>query len=103
MSALLDAGCLALGIAAGLVHFRLLRWNTHLFITGGALRAFGVQALRLAALAGVLVLVALHGALPLVLTALGVMIARFIATSSAFSPREPLPPGAPRDAEATGR
>jgi len=81
MTALLDAGCLALGIAAGLVHFRLLRWNTHLFMTGGPLRACGVQALRMAALAGVLVLVALHGALPLLLTALGVTIARFVVTS----------------------
>ena len=87
MSALLDAGCFTLGIVAGLLHFRLLRWNTHLFITGGALRAFGVQALRLAALAGVLVLAAWLGALPLVLTALGVMIARLIALSSRWEAR----------------
>jgi len=82
MSVLLDAGCFALGIAAGLVHFHLLRWNMRLFITGRALRAFGVQALRLAALAGVLVFAAWQGALPLLLTALGVTIARFVVTSS---------------------
>ena len=101
MSALLDAGFLALGLAAGLVHFHLLRWNTHLFITCGALRAFGVQALRLAALAGVLVLAAWFGALPLLLTALGVMIARFIATSPRFASREPGPPPIPLRVEGT--
>jgi len=99
MSALLDAGCFALGIAAGLLHFHLLRWNTSLFITGGALRAIGVQLLRLAALAVVLVLAAWLGALPLLLTALGVMIARFIVTSSM---RGPAPPATPRNAEAAG-
>jgi len=87
MSTLLDAGCFALGITAGLLHFRLLHWNTHLFITGGALRAFGVQALRLAGLAGVLLAAAWLGALPLVLTALGVMIARFIAVSPRWESR----------------
>jgi F1F0 ATPase subunit 2 len=81
MTPLLDAGCFALGIAAGLLHFLLLRWNTRLFITAGALRAIGVQALRLAALAGVLVLAARLGAMPLLLTALGVMIARQIVVS----------------------
>jgi len=102
MSALLDAGCFALGIAAGLVHFHLLRWNTRLFITGGVLRAIGVQALRLAALAGVLLLAAWQGALPLLLTALGVMIARCIATSPRFAAREPGPPAMPRSAEGAG-
>ena len=78
MSALLDAGCFALGITAGLLHFLLLRWNTRLFVAGGALRAIGVQGLRLAALAGVLLLAARLGAMPMMLTALGVMIARQI-------------------------
>jgi len=78
MSALLDAGCFAFGITAGLLHFLLLRWNTRLFVAGGALRAIGLQGLRLAALAGVLLLVARLGAMPLLLTALGVMIARQI-------------------------
>jgi hypothetical protein len=87
MTTLLDGGFLALGIATGLVHFHLLRWNTQLFITGGALSAFAVQALRLTALAGVLILAARFGALPLLLTASGVMIARFIATSSRWQSR----------------
>ncbi len=100
MSALLDAGCFALGIAAGLLHFHLLRWNTRLFITGGALQAFAVQALRLAALAGVLLAAAWLGALPLVLAALGVMIARLIA----LSPRwDAWLRRLPRGIEGTGR
>jgi hypothetical protein len=78
MTALLDAGCFAVGVAAGLLHFLLLRWNARLFITEGALHAIGVQALRLAALGSVLVLAARLGAMPLLLTALGVMIARQI-------------------------
>ena len=95
MTAILNAGFVAFGAAAGLVHFHLLRWNTELFITGGALRAFGAQALRLATLAGVLVVMARLGALPLLLTALGVMIARVVTTSPRWQsclPRSP--PGA---------
>ena len=76
MTLLLDTASFALGIAAGLLHFLLLRWNTRLFITAGALHALGVQALRLMVLAGVLLLAARLGAMPLLLTALGVMIAR---------------------------
>jgi len=83
MTLLLDTGCFALGIAAGLLHFLLLRWNTRLFITAGALHAFGVQSLRLAALAGVLLLAARLGAMPLLLTALGVMIPRQIVVRRA--------------------
>ena len=81
MTAILNAGFVVFGAAAGLMHFHLLRWNTGLFITGGALRAFGAQALRLATLAGVLVVMVRLGALPLLLTALGVMIARVVTTS----------------------
>ena len=78
MTALLDGLCLAAGVAAGLLHFLLLRWNTRLFITTGVPRAIGIQALRLVALAGVLLLAARLGAMPLLLTALGVLIARQI-------------------------
>ena len=71
------AGFLALGFAAGALFFALLRWNTSLYTRGDGL-AFGaaVQLLRLAALAGLLALVALHGALPLLLTTSGLLIAR---------------------------
>lgn len=76
MTVLRDAAFLPLGLAAGLLHFHLLRWNTALFVSGGLARAFGVLGLRLAILACVLVFVAWQGALPLLLAALGVMLAR---------------------------
>ncbi|HME27772.1 MAG TPA: ATP synthase subunit I [Acetobacteraceae bacterium] len=78
MTALLDSLCFAAGVAVGLLHFLLLRWNTRLFITAGVPRAIGIQALRLVVLAGVLLLAARFGAVPLLLTALGVMMARQI-------------------------
>jgi F1F0 ATPase subunit 2 len=66
-----------LGFAAGLVHFATLRQVTALYLGGGALpRALGLQLLRLALLAGVLVLLARLGAGPLLAGALGVLIAR---------------------------
>jgi F1F0 ATPase subunit 2 len=78
MTALLDSLCFAAGVAAGLLHFLLLRWNTRLFITAGVAHAIGIQALRLLALAGVLLLAARLGAMPLLLTALGMLLARQI-------------------------
>jgi F1F0 ATPase subunit 2 len=83
MSILWDAGFLLAGILAGLLHFHLLRWNTGLFLTGGARRAIAAQALRLAVLTGVLVIAARFGALPLLLAALGVMIARQVVVRGA--------------------
>jgi N-ATPase, AtpR subunit len=67
----------ALGIVAGTLYFALLRWNTALYLGHGRVQtAAAVQVLRLVALAGLLIITALHGALPLLLTALGVLIAR---------------------------
>lgn len=72
-----DAGFLAVGIVAGLLHFTLLRWNVALYARAGRVRSAAVlQALRLGALAGLFAMAALHGALPLLLTALGLLIAR---------------------------
>jgi hypothetical protein len=97
MTTILDAGFVVFGLAAGLLHFHLLRWNTGLFITGSAMLACGAQALRLATLAGVLVVMAWLGALPLLLTALGVMIARVVATSPRWQAHLPhRVPGAER-------
>ena len=76
MTAFLDSVCFAAGAAAGLLHFLLLRWNTRLFITAGVARALRIQALRLIALAGVLLVAARLGAMPLLLTAVGVLSAR---------------------------
>lgn len=71
------AAFLALGFAAGTLFFALLRWNAALYTRGGApVPAVAIQLVRLAAVAGLLALVALHGALPLLLTAMGLLIAR---------------------------
>jgi len=71
------AAFVALGFAAGTLFFALLRWNASLYMRGGGL-ALGVaiQVVRLAAVGGLLALVALHGAVPLLLTTLGLLIAR---------------------------
>ena len=66
------------GLAAGSAHFVLLHWNTRLYVSGGLAEAIGVQVLRLAAIAILLGFAALHGALPLLLAALGVFIARSV-------------------------
>lgn len=65
------------GLAGGSAHFALLRWNTSLYIrAGGVPLALGVQVLRLATVSLLLAFAAWHGALPLLLAALGIMIAR---------------------------
>jgi hypothetical protein len=65
------------GLGIGAAHFALLRRNAALYISaGGFLRALGLQALRIAGVAAGLTFAAWHGALPLLLAALGVMIAR---------------------------
>jgi hypothetical protein len=71
----------AAGLLAGLLYFALLRWNTALYLGGGGLAtAAFIQIARLAAVAGFLALAAQYGALPLLLTALGVLIARPLVT-----------------------
>ena len=75
--AMMPAVWLLAGLAVGAAHFALLRRNTLLFLdAGGFLRALVVQALRIAAVAAALTFAAWHGALPLLLAALGVVIAR---------------------------
>lgn len=79
MNFLASAAYFALGLLAGGAHFASLRGNARLFAgSGSPAAALGLQLLRLGALAGLLVLVALHGALPLLATALGVLVARSI-------------------------
>jgi hypothetical protein len=68
---------LLVGVTAGTLYFALLRWNTVLYVHAGQIWvAIAVHVLRLGALAGLLALAVLHGALPLLLTALGLLIAR---------------------------
>lgn len=77
MSGFVDPGCLLIGFITGALHFALLRWNTVLYVRGGALvPAIGVQGLRLAVTTAVLFAVALHGALALLMAAGGVLLAR---------------------------
>ncbi len=77
MTMLTAAIFLSLGFTAGTLFFALLRWNTSLYLRGGTLAfAVALQGVRVASLGGLLVLTALHGALPLLLTALGLLIAR---------------------------
>jgi F1F0 ATPase subunit 2 len=71
------AAHLAAGIALGVFYFRSLWWNARRFAGGG--RAITVVALmigRFALLGGLLTLASLEGALPLLMMALGVLIAR---------------------------
>jgi hypothetical protein len=72
-----DAGFIVLGLLAGTLHFSLLRWNTMLYARPGRVwLGAGLQVVRMAGLGGLLALAALHGALPLLLMAIGVLIAR---------------------------
>jgi hypothetical protein len=75
--AIVTAGFLALGFAAGALHFALLRWNVALFAARGALgRALALAALRLGVTGAVLLLAVLQGAWPLLLVAAGMVLAR---------------------------
>jgi hypothetical protein len=67
------------GLAGGIAHFVLLRWNTQLYLGGGSVAcALGVQALRMVATTLLLAFAAWHGALPLLLAAIGVFLARLL-------------------------
>lgn len=73
----IDAAFVALGLLAGGVYFALLRWNTSFYARPGCIwTAAALQMARMVVLGGLLYLAALSGALPLLLTAVGVMIAR---------------------------
>ena len=68
---------LTLGFAAGIVFFSLLRWNTSLYLRDRSLAfAMALQGFRFSAVGGLFALIALYGALPLLVTALGLLFAR---------------------------
>jgi hypothetical protein len=72
-----DVAFFGIGLAAGALFFVLLRWNTTLYARTGPIWAgAALQVLRVGMLASLLVMTALQGALPLLLTALGLLIAR---------------------------
>jgi N-ATPase, AtpR subunit len=64
------------GLAGGMAHFALLRWNTALYLTGSVAAALGLRGVRMALTTALLVVAVRHGALPLLLAALGVLLAR---------------------------
>ncbi|MFG1393536.1 N-ATPase subunit AtpR [Xanthobacter agilis] len=68
---------LGVGLVAGGAYFTALWWNTQLYLAGGrALVAIALQAARFALLLGAMAALALLGALPLLMGAVGLLIAR---------------------------
>jgi F1F0 ATPase subunit 2 len=73
------AAHLVAGIAVGVIYFRSLWWNARRFTTGGHVATtIAVMIGRFVILGVVLTLASLEGALPLLLMALGVLIARSV-------------------------
>ncbi len=71
------AAHLAIGIGLGLLYFRTLWWNTRLLAEGRrTTTAVALMLGRFVLLAGLLTLASLEGALPLLVMALGILIAR---------------------------
>ena len=75
------------GAALGLIYFRFLRRSAGLMVAGGAGpgRALLLVLFRVAGLGGILLIAAMQGALPLLATALGVMIGRQVVMRQAES------------------
>ena len=75
------AAHMATGIALGLLYFRCIWWNVRRFTGGGGVLSMIVIAIgRFVLLGGLLALASREGALPLLMLALGVLIARSIVT-----------------------
>ena len=74
-------GYLVLGLIVGSVYFAVMWWSAELFAAGGRVTlALALVAGRFALIVAVLALVATHhGALPLLVTAFGIVIARIVA------------------------
>jgi F1F0 ATPase subunit 2 len=74
------------GIAAGLLYFKCLAWTVRLFAEGGgATKAIVLMIGRIAVLGGLLALASRQGALPLLMMALGVFIARCVIIRSVLA------------------
>jgi len=67
---------LAAGLAAGVWHFVSLDWNLRLWLAGRGALALGVQLLRLALIAALLVGLARLGAAAVLAAATGLLLAR---------------------------
>ncbi|HVY14111.1 MAG TPA: ATP synthase subunit I [Rhodopila sp.] len=71
-----NVGFLLVGLVAGGIYFAALRWNTTLYFARVSGPAIGLHLARLAGLGALLMATALLGAMPLLLCALGVFLAR---------------------------
>lgn len=68
---------LGVGLAAGCAYFAALWWNTRLYLAGGRVAlAVALQAGRFALLLIAMVVLAALGALPLLMGAVGLLVAR---------------------------
>jgi F1F0 ATPase subunit 2 len=68
------------GLLAGAVLYQTLWWNVQMLSAGKSpLKVVAIQVARLALLAGVLIVAATFGAMPLLVTALGLMASRSVA------------------------
>ncbi|WP_020176295.1 ATP synthase subunit I [Methyloferula stellata] len=73
------------GVGLGLVYFRALMWNARLFALGGRVTtAIGLMIGRFALLGVLLIAASLEGALPLLITALGVLLGRWLVMRRAM-------------------
>ena len=81
-------GWLAAGLAIGAVHFLSLRWNIRLLTDGrSVLPALALQLGRFAAIAVVLAVIAIaFGALALLVTTAGILLARSVILRLGASP-----------------
>ncbi len=71
----------AAGLALGTLYFRSLWWNVRRFTLGGSLfTTIAMMIGRFAFLGVLLTLASLEGALPLLMLALGVLVARSVVT-----------------------
>jgi F1F0 ATPase subunit 2 len=71
------------GIALGAVYFRGLWWNARLFAEGASLAVtIGIGIGRFVLLGSMLTLASFEGAMPLLLVALGVLVARSVVMRS---------------------
>jgi F1F0 ATPase subunit 2 len=73
-----NGAALAVGVLLGALHFLTLRWNIRLLVVDQSLPlALALQFARLGLVAGVLAVIAgLLGALPLIVAAAGILMAR---------------------------
>lgn len=80
VSAVIAGAWLAAGVAAGALYFLTLRWNVRMFVVGRSpVLALALQLARLAAIGGVLAVIAVQfGALPLLIATAGILAARTV-------------------------